>query len=788
MFHKDYLEKYAKLSWVTHPLNGKIPITPKGWNTDININNYKKYWVGKEGYNYGLLCGDKSGIVVLDLDLMKEKDNPEEKVCGVETYLDFIEEYGTIDTVIAQTASGGMHIYFKYDERTSQIISGNKRWYKNNLQINWDFKSNDSVPGGSNNIVLPPSTIGNKKYEWINSPFECEVLSMPDWLFDFLMIDWSPKKDISIKTKGRISKVVGKQYKPYTKTDVENKIHNLNPELINILEYDGWLQLGMIAKGCSYVLGDEDWGFKLWEELSEPYKEANIKSKRHKDGVMDKKWRTFKTDCRYGQLCNLYLNPIKNLTSLDMNDEYYLIDYINWFVQQRFICEDDENLSNDDKNIILSKLTRCCNVLCTAGEQSYIIKESVDNPFAIVKKLDYKAFSAPIFNKKSEYVKHIVPFSYISLLPRFNKIVCKPYHLDEPVVFKSGEFNIFKGFIAKLVPVDKRDYTIIKPLLDHIFNTLCHRDEHLYNYYLTFFAYPLQYLKAAEVAAFISGAHGAGKTLFFDFLRDYVYGKYTSVSVESLEYVMGEYNKIVAGMLLVYVEETAAEHFSQDFNKFKPKITSKKVTVKEKYEKTIIIDNISTYAISSNHDSIKVEKGDRRWFCMKSSDEFVGNETYFDNIYNNYFNQTVGDMMYTYLRMEVKCCSLKKIPETSYKTKLINNGLAKHVLWLNDCFKSESFYFPYALFHWDIKEKLFYISRKQLYNFYINGVPSIKDSIFSEELLKNPLITEAGRKRIDGLQHYCSYIDPSLYETILTINNNDKHPLSFFYDQLLVSN
>ena len=38
--------------------------------------------------------------------------------------------------------------------------------------------------------------------------------------------------------------------------------------------------------------------------------------------------------------------------------------------------------------------------------------------------------------------------------------------------------------------------------------------------------------------------------------------------------------------------------------------------------------------------------------------------------------------------------------------------------------------------------------------------------------MKNKLITDAGRKRIDHIQHSCSYIDPSLYISILTKNDN----------------
>ena len=522
MFHRDYLELYATLGWVTHPLRGKIPMSPKGWNTDINKNNFRKYWHGNEGYNYGLLCGEKSGVVVLDLDKMKPKDDPLEKVCGVETYVNMIDEHGPIDTVCAHTPSGGCHVYFKYDERTSKIISGNKRWYdENNLQINWDFKSNDANSGGSNNIVLPPST------------------------------------------------------------------------------------------------------------------------------------------------------------------------------------------------------------------------------------------------------------------------VCKPYHKDTPISLNIGEFNIFKGFQATLVKTP--DYSKIKPLLDHFFNVLCNKDQHLYNYLLSWIAHPLQELAMNEVILFIAGLPGAGKTMVFQFLCQWVYGPYTSVTLPHLEELMSDTNKIIVGKLLVYVEETGVpkNNFSTDFNRLKPLVTSKSLYVKEKYEKNLTVANVGSFIVTSNHDGVKVESGCRRWACYNSNDEYVGKKEYFNPIFDNCFNQECGDIMYTYLRKEVTMISLKNIPDTEYRGELINNGLAPHIKFLNECFTDETIAFPHQMFLFCSKNNQYYFKLDDFYDFYLhiivksnfNKSPIHKD-IFSKELRKNKLVTHYGRIRINGLQTQCYMIDPSLNKTIIISNGPINQPLS----------
>ena len=59
--------------------------------------------------NYGVLCGPRSGILVIDYDLDKV---PEITNINLES---LIGVHG--DTMIVQTPKGGYHVYHSYDDR-----------------------------------------------------------------------------------------------------------------------------------------------------------------------------------------------------------------------------------------------------------------------------------------------------------------------------------------------------------------------------------------------------------------------------------------------------------------------------------------------------------------------------------------------------------------------------------------------------------------------------------------------------------------------------------------------
>lgn len=126
---------YFRLGWSLIPIaNGKIPAIPwKQYQTSPATKDEIKQWHAN-GWTFGLVTGQLSGITVIDDDRVKHGLN----------------EWGIASSVIAKTKSGGKHYYFKHNHETNTA----------NPTTHLDIR------GEGGYVKLPPFD----GYEWISAP------------------------------------------------------------------------------------------------------------------------------------------------------------------------------------------------------------------------------------------------------------------------------------------------------------------------------------------------------------------------------------------------------------------------------------------------------------------------------------------------------------------------------------------------------------------------------------------------------------------------------------------
>ena len=119
-----------------------------------------------------IVTGELSGIFVLDIDV---KDG------GLEWFQRFASQnrYNyTNSTLACLTPSGGVHLYFKYDEK----IGGNRVRMKDGdgIEIGLDIRSNDGC------VIAPPSKYKNGSYSFfcLKPPQIC-----PTFILDLFICD-----------------------------------------------------------------------------------------------------------------------------------------------------------------------------------------------------------------------------------------------------------------------------------------------------------------------------------------------------------------------------------------------------------------------------------------------------------------------------------------------------------------------------------------------------------------------------------------------------------------------
>jgi putative DNA primase/helicase len=128
---------------------GKHPRTVHGVNdATTDVEQVKAWWKKWPHANIGIAAGEKSGIVVLDID---------SRHGGVAT-LDRCEtELGPLPkTVTALTGGGGRHLFFKYPDFPVRKDTGGKF-----------FGSGVDVLSGGSIVIVPPSRhASGKRYAW----------------------------------------------------------------------------------------------------------------------------------------------------------------------------------------------------------------------------------------------------------------------------------------------------------------------------------------------------------------------------------------------------------------------------------------------------------------------------------------------------------------------------------------------------------------------------------------------------------------------------------------------
>lgn len=131
--------------------NGKSPLVAGAFGGESE--EVIQQWI-REGGNVGTLTGSASGIAVIDIDNHNGVD-------GLGNLKNFLEMYD-IElpiTNVVKTPSGGLHYYFKLDEKYNDT-----QFIQNHPQLQGvDFQTHGRY------VVAPPSKIDGKSYKVIRS-------------------------------------------------------------------------------------------------------------------------------------------------------------------------------------------------------------------------------------------------------------------------------------------------------------------------------------------------------------------------------------------------------------------------------------------------------------------------------------------------------------------------------------------------------------------------------------------------------------------------------------------
>jgi hypothetical protein len=157
------------------PLNGKVPLTPRGCkDATADLERVAKWWQRWPEANVGVACGAPAGLFVVDLD----------GLVGAAAFVELQRRYGALPaTLWARTGSGGWHAYFRHVAGLGNSAG--------KLAPHVDTR------GDGGYVVAPPSRHPNgNRYRW-HKP-DTRPAELPGWLLRLLKppeprrVPWTP--------------------------------------------------------------------------------------------------------------------------------------------------------------------------------------------------------------------------------------------------------------------------------------------------------------------------------------------------------------------------------------------------------------------------------------------------------------------------------------------------------------------------------------------------------------------------------------------------------------------
>jgi hypothetical protein len=232
----------------------------------------------------------------------------------------------------------------------------------------------------------------------------------------------------------------------------------------------------------------------------------------------------------------------------------------------------------------------------------------------------------------------------------FQSVYFNPKVVESPI-----HYNLFKGFRAQLLPVAK-NYEVIKPFLNHIKEVIANGDEKIYNYLIQYFANLIQHPdKKTNTIIIIQGMQGSGKSVVTDTISEKIIGQDYAVSSSNPESLFfGNFNSLLTNKVLCVINE-AGNELRTCMDKIKDNSVTPTIPIVKKGHDPLIFTNYANYVGTTNNlNPLDIAFDDRRFCWLKSSSKYIGNEAYFNQLFESIEHHDFESSLYHYLLEEVE--------------------------------------------------------------------------------------------------------------------------------------
>ena len=211
--------------------------------------------------------------------------------------------------------------------------------------------------------------------------------------------------------------------------------------------------------------------------------------------------------------------------------------------------------------------------------------------------------------------------------------------LPPPLSCPEYTFNSWVDFPITEVPLDPTaDTSRIYKHLDYTSNHNPLVKEYLLNWFAQMVQFPAH---KSLVAILLQGEQGAGKSVVGEKLMEKILGLDKMMITSRLDHVLGKFSDSRGRILTVMNEMSGKDSFASE-QLLLDHITAERVMCENKgiqSFQTKVYDRL--IASTNSLNSVKIEKGDRRWMAVSVDNSIKNNKEYFDPLYKDLADEVV---------------------------------------------------------------------------------------------------------------------------------------------------
>ena len=236
----------------------------------------------------------------------------------------------------------------------------------------------------------------------------------------------------------------------------------------------------------------------------------------------------------------------------------------------------------------------------------------------------------------------------------------------------------------------QRMTALARPILDHILNVWCRRDERSYRYVLGWMANVVQKRGKNGTALVVKGPEGAGKGVVVEKLGEII-GRDHFFHAHNIEDVLGLYTHNIRSACVVFLDEVTYGGNHEQAQRCKKLVTESTHINNAKFQPSYTVDSYVNVLMASNDDRvIPCGTQQRRYFLMEVDDTHCGRQDERLKAYYAAILQVPSEAFaYVLYKYDLSGFNPRAIHSTDFERDQKIRSFQPMMAWWHDCLQED---------------------------------------------------------------------------------------------------